>query len=380
MRISACVILLVLIAHSGTGQSSHPALPPLEGITCSTCHTCEVPTKENPCVRECPRTRMLTVHHSPEEGPDYLVIRKTADSTDLYDPVNFSHRWHAEMSGMSGGCALCHHYNPPGGILPCRDCHEEVRSKASLRRPDLRGAYHQQCIQCHRAWSHEVSCRSCHLLRNVVKVETGEAGKARYTSRKHKPMKVPAKIVFDTPADVGARVTFYHDEHVNLFGLECAQCHSSETCIGCHDRQKTFQEVLKSTGAEHAACRQCHNVGDRCDVCHGSSEKSRFDHSERTGWSLALFHSALPCNRCHVKHGVFTGLDGTCLSCHGEWSPGRFKHSVTGVSLDPIHAELECGLCHVDMRFAKKPVCNNCHDNFTYPDRIPGRRVVRGTH
>ncbi|MDH3251514.1 MAG: cytochrome c family protein, partial [Ignavibacteria bacterium] len=180
------------------------------------------------------------------------------DSTDLYFPVKFSHRWHAEMSGMSGGCALCHHYNPPGEILPCSNCHSEVRGRTSSGRPDLRSAYHQQCMQCHRAWSHEVNCTNCHASRSIAGTEAGEREHAEYASRKHPPVTVPAKIVFDTPAE-GERATFYHDEHVALFGLECIQCHSAETCIRCHDRQKSSQRAVKSSDGEHAACRQCHD-------------------------------------------------------------------------------------------------------------------------
>ncbi|MDX1409785.1 MAG: cytochrome c3 family protein, partial [Saprospiraceae bacterium] len=71
----------------------------------------------------CPREHMITVEHAPEEGPGTITINQMPDS-DLYSPVVFSHRSHAEMSGMAGGCSMCHHYNPPGRVVPCRDCHE----------------------------------------------------------------------------------------------------------------------------------------------------------------------------------------------------------------------------------------------------------------
>ncbi len=82
--------------------------------------------------------------------------------SDLYDPVNFSHRAHAEMSGISGGCKMCHHYNPPGKIVNCEYCHEKERNRTDITKPDLKGAYHRQCIDCHKQWNKSTDCIQCH--------------------------------------------------------------------------------------------------------------------------------------------------------------------------------------------------------------------------
>jgi len=141
---------------------------------CSTCHICEKPTKKNPCLKECPRFELITIHHSPEEGPEVIIMDGKYEGNDIYDKVIFTHRLHAEMSGMSSGCAMCHHYNPPGSILPCKDCHEIERSRRDITKPDLKGAYHRQCMNCHREWEHTVDCISCHELREDGKPEQTE--------------------------------------------------------------------------------------------------------------------------------------------------------------------------------------------------------------
>jgi hypothetical protein len=55
-------------------------------------------------------------------------------------------------------------------------------------------------------------------------------------------------------------------------------------------------------------------------------------------------------------------LDPRCENCHpGGWSPDRFDHSVSGVRLDELHKEAECGDCH--MEGAGLPAsCELCHD------------------
>ena len=54
---------------------------------------------------------------SPANSPKIIKMKKL-EVQDLYEPVVFSHRTHAEMSGMSGGCEMCHHYDPPGDVVP----------------------------------------------------------------------------------------------------------------------------------------------------------------------------------------------------------------------------------------------------------------------
>ena len=73
--------------------------------------TCDVPTKSEPCLVVCPREKMVTVYQKPEQTPELIVIDRIVDR---YGPVYFSHRIHAQMSNMGGGCEGCHHLNTSG--------------------------------------------------------------------------------------------------------------------------------------------------------------------------------------------------------------------------------------------------------------------------
>ena len=365
-------VLLLWMPVESRCQSQHTIPESVRGLQCATCHSCDVPTRENPCVRECPRIHMVTVDQDPKEGPDFLVLTTTQEEEDLYDTVRFSHKWHAEMSGMAGGCTVCHHYNPPGGILACRECHDAARMRTSLGRPDLRGAYHRQCIGCHREWAKEVGCQECHALRgegpNNPASPDGTLERVRHTQ-----IVAPERIVSEVDFDGGRVVTFPHADHVTLFGLDCADCHSRESCIRCHDARRKPSPASPSTGG-HQACEKCHVVEVECDRCHGAEAKPPFSHASRSGWALSRFHEGLSCQRCHTKRGSFSGLKGACSSCHGEWSPTTFEHRVVGLTLDENHAEFPCDVCHADSQYRERPTCAQCHDTVTYPDKLPGSR------
>ena len=369
-------LVLVVTAHGQTaGGRNRSHLVP--GMTCTTCHVSEVPTKENPSVRSCPRTQIATVQHSAEEGPDVVIMKTLSDSASLYVPVRFLHKGHAEMSEMAGGCTMCHHYNPPGRVLGCIECHEVARQRENLGRPDLKAAYHRQCLDCHRRWSTDTGCRSCHALRSEAQLRAAQSDKKRNLGRRHPIVSKPARLVLESSYDQGRLVTFYHNEHVDRFGLECSQCHTSESCIRCHEKGKNASAQLVTVEQGHQACERCHNTNERCDRCHGGEPKPGFDHRRRSGWPLRQFHDRLDCNRCHVRQNVFAGLSGACTSCHSAWTPESFRHAVTGLALDQNHTGLTCDVCHTDDRFVAAPSCEGCHDQFSYPKRLPGKRVKR---
>ncbi len=377
MRTILTAVLGVILVMTAQGQRVENRSHLVTGMKCTTCHTCEVPTKENPCVRICPRPQMATVHHSPEEGPDVVNMNTLSDSASLYTPVRFSHKLHAEMSGMAGGCTMCHHYNPPGRVLGCSECHEVARLRVSLGKPDLQGAYHRQCLDCHKRWSRETGCRSCHALRSEAGSLAARLDKERSTKRRHPVVSKPARLVLESGYDQGRLVTFYHNEHVDLFRLECSDCHNSESCIRCHEKSSNSPARPVAVEQGHQACERCHNTNERCDRCHTAEPKPGFGHQRRTGWPLRQFHDRLECNRCHVRKNVFTGLSGACTSCHSAWIPENFRHAVTGLALDQNHAGLTCDVCHADDLFVAAPSCEGCHDQFSYPKRLPGKRVKR---
>ena len=348
-------------------------------ISCKTCHTCDVPTKDEPCLVLCPREKIATVYQKPEQTPELFVIDQISDR---YGPVYFSHKLHAQMSVMSGGCENCHHHNTSGPILLCINCHESTRKRDDVSLPDLKGAYHRQCMDCHREWSHETGCNSCHVLKASSMDTKKEDLLKKYSGKDHPVILAPAHISYETNSDKGKLVTFYHNDHTERFGLACTSCHKQETCAKCHDVNKKFNGTIKSASAnksfdeQHTNCIGCHKEDD-CTVCHSNSKLERFDHARNAGWALNKRHANLSCAKCHGTKLPYKKPDRACSSCHKGWNKDTFKHAVTGLLLDETHRELACEDCHAENNYAQKPSCANCHEGYVFPKQKPGTLVIK---
>lgn len=350
-------------------------------LTCKTCHACEVPTKDDPCLIACPRLSMIKEYPSPEVGPDVIVIDELEDR---YTPVIFSHKLHAQMSEMTGGCLGCHHYNTLGPILSCNVCHSKERKREDVRTPDLKAAYHQQCLDCHRQWSHQTECVSCHQEKSKGKSLDITEITSELLMKSHPVVEKPTKIVYDTEYEKGKLVTFFHNDHTKLFGLECVSCHKNENCISCHDLEKisngengNYDSPIKIQLTEderHNRCFGCHE-NNKCSFCHKNKEMKPFDHGLRTGWVLQQFHQNISCINCHGSKTNFTGIDNKCNNCHFDWNIETFDHQITGLILDEDHAENDCADCHIDRDFSVNPTCDDCHDDKNYPEEIPGKLI-----
>jgi hypothetical protein len=362
--IVAAIVMLFSLSLYTQEQKHHSQTK----IDCQECHSCDIPTHSNPCLKLFPDFRRsgITILHSAEDVPELLVIDTLSNE---YEPSVFTHKLHAEMAAMSGGCASCHHFNPPGKILACVDCHE-AGARTDLSKPGLKGAYHRQCLTCHREWSNTTNCTVCH----DTKGSSAVSDKAEFIGKSHEKMELPAKVVYQTDEDENPLVTFYHDEHNELFDIGCADCHQNESCSRCHDQTDKVTTVEKDA---HDNCINCHEQAidddDKCKKCHDTKEKKRFTHAAH-GWKLNKYHEALSCNSCHLNN-KFGRLSTNCVSCHKEWKDNTFEHSVTGLKLDEDHIENDCSDCHIDMNFIKKPFCNDCHDDYAWPAQKPGKVI-----
>jgi hypothetical protein len=371
MKTLIILLLFVLNYQVVFAQTDQPNPHSVKELKCTTCHSCEIPTKENPCLKSCPREHMITMEFSPAEAPVTITMDDMSETSDLYSPVVFSHKNHAEMSGMSGGCSMCHHYNPPGRVIPCSDCHEASRKRADISKPDLKGAYHRQCIDCHRSWGGSVKCESCHTLNTEIKSVKKETDK-KDEVRIHPEIEAPKKLVYETDYKEGEIVTFYHNEHVNLYRFDCSDCHKNETCSRCHAVKTT--EIKKDLFVEkHKFCSSCHTVDENCEHCHKNEVLPPFNHKQRTGFDLSKYHKKLSCTQCHGTDKKFTAINNECYSCHSNWKVGKFNHKITGLNLSENHVDLDCEMCHLENKFRVKPSCENCHEeDITYPDYVPG--------
>ncbi len=299
----------------------------------------------------------------------------------MYLPVPFDHRGHAEMAEMTIGCAVCHHYTPEGMEHPaCKSCHEMSPGGIDIRKPGLKGAYHRQCLSCHREWSHATACETCHQPKvgrasrgNTIETQT----KDDIMGQVHPPIPKPDRKIYQTKYQyvAGTNVIFRHKEHTHRYGLRCAECHHEDNCPRCHEAGKSEAKRVKTLEEHHDPCARCHDMEspEGCDDCHrleGEPAPTAFDHAS-TGWPLDAYHEDKSCRACHVAI-PFGRLNKDCNTCHSTWGPDSFNHAVTGQQLDENHREIDCAECHTDRKFGQPPTCDECHDEEVFPDKRPG--------
>jgi hypothetical protein len=375
---AAAVTLLVSITAVRGFQRTPAAPVPRSLSDCRLCHVCDTPMPGRPCLLECPRVVEMTPPHdamSAEQSPEVVIL---AELSEMYVPVIFAHKLHARMSAISGGCTLCHHYTPTErSHPPCRECHDPGVEKGNLRQPGLKGAYHRQCLGCHREWSHTTECAVCHVKKAGGPLAPSVTDQSDIIGVAHPIITKPETRVYHTRFTEGPIVTFHHEEHIELFDLQCVDCHRKEGCTQCHDlgRQGVFRKSLEE---HHQPCQACHE-DDSCDFCHRTDIRPKFTHAD-VGWPHNVYHRDLPCRACHPKGRRIGPLSTRCTSCHMNWKPGTFEHQVTGVKIDDCHEGFDCTDCHTGGRFDRRPQCDGCHeDGRRYPESPICRTPRTGT-
>ncbi|MCG3136543.1 MAG: hypothetical protein HJJLKODD_00377 [Phycisphaerae bacterium] len=388
-------LTLALSINSFADEPTVPIKPqteisPTRNNDCRQCHSCDEPTADVPCLlHPCTRTHSpLTSRPSHDElGPDVVILDEIQNA---FAPVPFDHKNHARMAEMTLGCASCHHHTPQDEQHPaCKTCHDRSDREVSIDKPGLRGAYHQQCLNCHRDWINERDCSMCHRQTE----QTGSGGKVSAAAAKddllaimHPPIPEPEGDVYKGGLcrNTETSVIFRHHEHVQRFGLKCVECHHESSCACCHSQD---QEVIQSVSPDihHKACIGCHKEdmsiaareAGRCESCHwreGQPKPAPFDHVQ-AGWPLKKYHQSITCRQCH-RTVPFASLDRKCVTCHTGWDAKTFDHSVTGQILDDTHKEIDCQSCHLNNAYDQPPACQECHDadddGVQFPNKRPG--------
>ncbi len=329
-----------------------------------------------------------------DHGPDVVVIDGLAK---LFGAVRFDHAVHATMSRLEEGCASCHHRQDAAAtrVLACRACHATGAGSGTFDMPGLKAAYHRQCLACHRDWSGENACGSCHEERGdgaatpVVVHDPGDIVGATRWGATHPGATDPgatnpgathpratqahldprAAFVFETTLAGAPFVTFQHADHVEQFGVTCVECHRGSSCRSCHGSAAATERVAID---RHDRCFTCH-AGDRCALCHDQAPRPRFEHEARSGWSLGPHHASRACADCHGAPQAFVvPAARSCRACHANADPSRFDHAATGVPLAGSHARFECARCHDERRPDAAPTCSACHPDRAYPQQWPG--------
>lgn len=137
-------------------------------------------------------TLLLSVNAYSMDAPDSITIDVLAK---YYEPVEFDHAMHIDLAE---DCSVCHHHTTGTGTtdLYCAKCHTEYKELVKVSCADchsaepfsaeviqrqsqqdlfhgdingLKGAYHQNCLGCHKEQDGPVGCVDCH-----AKTEEGE--------------------------------------------------------------------------------------------------------------------------------------------------------------------------------------------------------------
>lgn len=302
---------------------------------------------------------------SSDLGPDVVMLDQVKG---CYGTVRFEHLLHAKMSTIAGGCVNCHHdaddhvegpeaLAQTGPVIkPCRTCHEPNSVVVTGDVPGLRGAYHRQCLSCHTDWAHENACGFCHGDSTTVKTI---AERPRHLSTMLLPHANPRPTyVYETNFAPMPTVTFHHDEHTGLFGLDCQDCHAGSSCGKCHG-----SNIERPIVNRQQTCYQCHE-DTRCITCHNRGERGAFNHANRSRWTLRPGHASLKCQECHGDTKM-PGRPATfnCETCHAKrYGDECFNHSKTGVELDGDHAYFACTDCHSGGDDRMLAQCDSCHN------------------
>lgn len=297
------VTVLLVVVGAVLVYSQETDMHSVADLQCDRCHTCEAPTAREACLKPCYRHTVVqrSDAHNISEAPDSVLLDVLATE---YLPILFDHKQHAEMAGMSDNCKTCHHYSPEGEIPPCRSCHSKEASPTNYSQPDLKTAYHRQCLVCHSQWAHEATCDVCH------KAPEAGSSPARYIKGTFAMPTVSMPVIktYVTKHNPAPIVTFQHIEHIELFEFQCVDCHQHENCRYCHD-QVNREGLVKSFDQVHKICTGCHEIeqtaaadNGECGECHDRIERPAQFHSI-VGNSLPPYLSHLGCDGCHEKRG-----------------------------------------------------------------------------
>jgi hypothetical protein len=377
--VATAVLAACVSVSAQVSEPNRTSPPPVNGA-CGNCHTCERPTPENQCLRTCARSEAIRLakEFAAKHGPRIVILDELEN---MYLPVPFDHAGHAAMAQMAGGCATCHHFTPEGTEHPaCKTCHDIQPGRGDIKKPGLKGAYHRQCMSCHREWSGETGCGVCHHPK------AGAAAKGAPVAvptpgdligQMHPPIPEPEEELYTTKGkdDMVTKVLFRHKEHIKRYDLRCAECHREDNCNRCHQEGREHVQQVRTFEQHHKPCLACHRnySCERCHFAESASPPPSFDHAN-TGWPLTRYHRDKSCRVCHPT-APFAKVDRECNSCHANWTPVNFNHAVTGQKLNENHARVDCEECHKGRKFGGAPACEGCHDEsegITFPAKRPG--------
>jgi hypothetical protein len=347
-------------------------------------------------------------HGAMTRTPDERCI---ACHEDVAERMRGGLGFHGTLSGSCAGCHVDHRgadadllgldrraFNHALTLFPLRGAHAEVKCDAChLRparpRPEGRGQAsgeaieafhplgiaHERCVACHEdphgaAFSAGRDCGACHGEDSFGAADLQRTAAAP-AAPSAQPL-VPASLQrpgFDHARDTDFPLDGRHA------GVACEACHTPER------RALAEARGLAPGGATPEACGACHHdphqgaLGAECTRCHGdvdwSDPEAPFDHGRDGGFELDALHAQLACGECH-SDARFAAASRRCEGCHvaaASLLAGRPAGALAalpplpsaGAAPDP-HRDLACRECHGPARedarlLAYERACTRCH-------------------
>ena len=173
---------------------------------------------------------------------------------------------------------------------------------------------------------------------------------------------------------------------------DCKQCHvkldrkaQDGLCMDCH--KPVGADVRGKKGfhgrmEQPIVCKSCHTEHKGRDLKTTDLDEKKFDHNNKTDYTLKGKHEKVACDKCHVagkkhreapqecnschkKDDKHKGTLGTkCADCHTEvdWKEAKFDHDTTKFPLTGKHSDVKCVDCHKDNVYKDTPKnCYACH-------------------
>ncbi|MDY7030381.1 MAG: cytochrome c3 family protein [Thermodesulfobacteriota bacterium] len=114
--------------------------------------------------------RVLEKDYEPAKFPHADIVKKL---TDISNNNKLSRHFHRDPMTV---CTGCHHYSPiesTGQFPRCSTCHTQSTEHRGGDAPGLLGAYHRQCLGCHKEMKIKpLDCTGCHAEKTRVQAES----------------------------------------------------------------------------------------------------------------------------------------------------------------------------------------------------------------
>ncbi len=303
-----------------------------ECLTCVSCHSGLDKGELNPGH---PRGKNCKGCHTKDAHQVQASLRAPRSSASkLAATIQFNHQKHLKMSQIGGQCIKCHsglvsenagaNFPPMATCFACHNhqeewengectpCHQEQDLKHLFPRTFLRHGVGWDKNHASAAAMTTVQCAQCHSEESCDDCHNVSAG-----------LKVEVRRAADVDADFTHPADFItrHAMEAASEPAKCLSCHREETCSSCH--------LARGVSAARIGAVNPHPPG-------WSGPNSSMDNQH----GRAARRDILSCATCHDQ-----GSQTNCIQCHQVGGSGGNPHPA-GWKSSRTPADQMCAYCH----------------------------------